>query len=131
MAAALEGIRVIDFGQYIAGPLTAQLLADQGADVIHIDPPGGPLWQTPANAFWNRGKRSLVLDLKQDVDRETARRLVETADVVIENFRPDLMDRVGLGAAAMIEANPALVYCSLPGFAEDDPRAAMPAWEGV
>jgi crotonobetainyl-CoA:carnitine CoA-transferase CaiB-like acyl-CoA transferase len=131
MAGALEGIRVIDFGQYIAGPLTAQLLADQGADVVRIDPPGGPLWDTPANAFWNRSKRSLVLDLKQEADRGTARRLVETADVVIENFRPGVMERFGLGAAAMTEVNPALVYCSLPGFAEDDPRAGMPAWEGV
>jgi crotonobetainyl-CoA:carnitine CoA-transferase CaiB-like acyl-CoA transferase len=128
---ALDGIRVIDFGHYIAGPLTAQLLADQGADVIHIDPPDGPAWQTPANAFWNRGKRSLGLDLKHEADREIARRLVATADVAVENFRPGVMDRLGLGASAMTEANPALVFCSLPGFAEDDPRAGMPAWEGV
>jgi crotonobetainyl-CoA:carnitine CoA-transferase CaiB-like acyl-CoA transferase len=128
---ALEGIRVIDFGQYIAGPLTAMFLADQGADVIRIDPPGGPAWDVPANATWNRGKRSIVLDLKQAGDLATARALVATADVLIENFRPGVMDRLGLGPEAMMTANPRLLYCSLPGFAADDPRAAIPAWEGV
>ena len=63
MAGALEGIRVIDFGQYVAGPMAAMLLADQGADVIRIEPPGGPRFDTPANATYNRGKRSIVLDL--------------------------------------------------------------------
>ena len=61
MATALEHLRVIDFGQYIAGPLLGMLLADQGADVVRVDPPGGPLWDTPANATWNRGKRSIAL----------------------------------------------------------------------
>jgi crotonobetainyl-CoA:carnitine CoA-transferase CaiB-like acyl-CoA transferase len=64
MPGALGGVRVIDFGQYIAGPLLAMMLADQGADVIRVDPPGGPLWDTPANATWNRGKRRIALDLK-------------------------------------------------------------------
>jgi crotonobetainyl-CoA:carnitine CoA-transferase CaiB-like acyl-CoA transferase len=131
MTGALEGTRVIDFGQYIAGPLAAQLLADQAADVIRVDPPGGPRWDTPANATWNRGKRSIVLDLKTSKDLVTARRLIETADVVVENFRPGVMDRLGLGAEASMEANPRLIYCSLPGFAADDPRAEVPAWEGV
>jgi crotonobetainyl-CoA:carnitine CoA-transferase CaiB-like acyl-CoA transferase len=131
MPGALEGIRVIDFGQYIAGPLAAQLLGDQGADVIRVDPPGGPMWDTPANATWNRGKRSIVIDLKRDEDREVARRLVASADVVIENFRPGVMDRLGLGAEACTAANPALIYCSLPGFAPDDPRAGTRAWVGV
>jgi crotonobetainyl-CoA:carnitine CoA-transferase CaiB-like acyl-CoA transferase len=131
MPSALEGIRVIDFGQYIAGPMAAMLLGDQGADVIRVDPPGGPRWDTPANASWNRNKRSIVLDLKTDADRETARRLVATADVVIENFRPGVMQRLGLGAEAMTQANPRLIYCSLPGFGADDPRAQVSAWEGV
>jgi crotonobetainyl-CoA:carnitine CoA-transferase CaiB-like acyl-CoA transferase len=69
MAGPLNGIRVIDFGQYIAGPLTAMLLADHGADVIRVDPPTGPFWDTPANATWNRGKRSIALDLRRDEDR--------------------------------------------------------------
>lgn len=131
MAGALDAIRVIDFGQYVAGPLAAMLLADQGADVIRVDPPGGPRFETPANAVWNRGKRSIVLDLKQDGDRDTARRLIASADVVIENFRPGVMDRLGLGAETMTAAHPRLVYLSLPGFASDDPRAGMAAWEGI
>ena len=131
MAGALEGIRVIDFGQYIAGPLLGMLLADQGADVIKVDPPGGPRWKTAANATWNRGKRSIVLDIKQAGDLATARGLVQGADVVVENFRPGVMDRLGVGAQAMTEANPRLVYCSLPGFASDDPRSSVPAWEGI
>ena len=131
MAGILEGSRVIDFGQYIAGPMAAMLLGDQGADVIRVDPPGGPRWNTPANATWNRNKRSIVLDLKKDPDRETARQLIAGADVVIENFRPGVMDRLGLGSAAMTEINPRLIYCSLPGFGADDPRATVRAWEGV
>jgi crotonobetainyl-CoA:carnitine CoA-transferase CaiB-like acyl-CoA transferase len=70
MSSVLDAVRVIDFGQYIAGPLTAMLLADQGAGVIRVDPPGGPLWDTPANATWNRGKRSITLHLKQPDDQE-------------------------------------------------------------
>ncbi len=131
MPGALEGIRVIDFGHYIAGPLLGMLLADQGADVVKVDPPGGPRWDTPANATWNRGKRSILLDLSAADDLTTAKSLVETADVVVENFRPGVMDRLGLGAQAMTEANPRLVYCSIPGFAPDDPRSAMPAYEGI
>ena len=131
MSGALEGIRVLDFGQYVAGPLAAMLLSDQGADVIRIDPPGGPRWDTTANATWNRAKRSIVLDVHQASDLETARALVNRADVLIENFRPGVMDRLGLGYEATSTANPQLIYCSLPGFSEDDPRAATPAWEGV
>src|SRR5215510_14415730 len=131
MPSALTGIRVIDFGQYIAGPLTAMLLADQGADVIHVDPPGGPVWDTPANATWNRGKRSISLDLKQPDDLDVARRLMASADVIIENFRPGVMARLGLGAETAMAANPQLIYCALPGFASDDPRAEVRAFEGV
>ena len=96
MAGALDGIRVIDFGQYLAGPLAALLLADQGAEVIRVDPPGGPRWRHPANAVLQRGKRSIVLDLKSPNDLAIARNLVASADVVIENFRPGVMDRLGL-----------------------------------
>ena len=131
MLGALDGIRVIDFGQYLAGPLTAMFLADHGADVIRVDPPGGPRWDTPANATWNRGKRSIVLDLKREGDQRIAERLIASADIVVENFRPGVMDRLGLGARAMTEAHPSLIYCSLPGFASDDPRAGLSAWEGV
>ncbi len=128
---ALAGIRVIDFGQYIAGPLAAMLLGDFGADVIRVDPPGGPRFDTPANATWNRNKRSIALDLKQAADRDIALRLIDSADVLIENFRPGVMARLGLGAREMTACNARLVYLSLPGFRADDSRAAMPAWEGL
>jgi crotonobetainyl-CoA:carnitine CoA-transferase CaiB-like acyl-CoA transferase len=131
MTGALAGVRVIDFGHYIAGPLAAVMLSDQGADVIHVDPPGGPRWKTPADAFFNRGKRRIALDLKHASDLATAQRLIASADVVIENFRPGVMDRLGLGAPAMTECNPRLIYCSIPGFAADDPRAGLAAWEGI
>src|SRR5262245_54909465 len=131
MPGVLEGVRVIDFGQYIAGPMAAMFLGDQGADVVRVDPPGGPRWNTPANATWNRNKRSIILDLKRENDRETARQLIAGADVLIENFRPGVMGRLGVGATAMTEANPRLIYCSLPGFGADDPRAQVRAWEGV
>src|SRR3954469_18984008 len=102
MAGPLSGLRAIDFGQYIAGPLTAMLLADHGADVIRVDPPTGPRWNTPANATWNRGKRSIALDLTTEADRATARALVGTADILIEGFRPGVMDRLGLGPSALL-----------------------------
>jgi crotonobetainyl-CoA:carnitine CoA-transferase CaiB-like acyl-CoA transferase len=131
MSSVLDGVRVIDFGQYIAGPLTAMLLADQGADVIRVDPPGGPLWDTPANATWNRGKRGITLHLKQPDELAVAAQLIATADVLIEYFRPGVMERLGLGWQRASSLNPRLIYCALPGFASDDPRAQVRAFEGV
>src|SRR5262245_34098348 len=131
MSSVLDGIRVIDFGQYIAGPLTGMLLADQGADVIRVEPPGGLRWDTPANATWNRGKRSITLHLKQPDDLAVATQLLASADVVIENFRPGVMERLGVGWQRASSLNPRLIYCSLPGFASDDPRAQVRAFEGV
>ena len=127
----LAGLRVIDFGQYVAGPLTAVLLADQGADVIHVDPPGGPRRAGVADAFFNRGKRRAILDLKQPGELAAARRLAASADVVIENFRPGVLARLGLDLDAIGRASPALITCSLPGFGADDPRAAVRGYEGV
>lgn len=128
---ALEGIRVLDCGQYLAGPLVAMMLADQGADVIRIDPPGGPLWSHPANAILQRGKRSLMLNLKSPADAAEALRLAQNADILIENFRPGVMARLGLGVEALLASHRRLIYCSLPGFASDDPQAKVRAFEGV
>lgn len=128
----LKGLRVIDFGQYIAGPMTAMILADYGADVIHVDPPGGPRWNGyEANAVLMRGKRNITLDLNDPDDLAIAYRLIETADVVIENFRPGVMSRFGLGKENFYASNPALIYCSIPGFSERDARAALRGWEGI
>jgi crotonobetainyl-CoA:carnitine CoA-transferase CaiB-like acyl-CoA transferase len=128
---ALQGLRVIDFGQYLAGPMLGMMLADYGAEVIRVDPPGGPRWDGDANAILQRGKRSIVLDLKAEADRDTARKLIATADIVIENFRPGVMDRLGLSAAELTAKSPRLIWCSLPGFASDDPRSGEQGWEGV
>lgn len=131
MTGALDGIRVIDFGQYISGPMAAMLLGDQGADVIRVDPCDGPRWNTPANATWNRNKRSIALDLKDESDLQVAKDLIASADIVIENFRTGVMDRLGIGSDAMTATHPRLLYCALPGFAADDPRSGVAAWEGV
>jgi crotonobetainyl-CoA:carnitine CoA-transferase CaiB-like acyl-CoA transferase len=127
----LNGLRVLDFGQYVAGPLTAVLLADQGADVIHVDPPGGPRLTGTADAFFNRGKRRVTLDLKRPGDLAAARRLAAAADIVIENFRPGVLARLGLDLEPLRRENPALITCSLPGFGTGDPRAAVRGYEGV
>jgi hypothetical protein len=100
MSGALDSIHVIDFGQYLARPLAALRLADQGAEVIHVDSPGGPSWRHPANAALQRGKRSIVLDLKRSNDLAIARHLAASADVAIENFRPGVMERLCLGPLA-------------------------------
>lgn len=127
----LAGVRVLDFGQYIAGPLATMLLTDQGADVIRVDPPGGPRWDSPANAALLRGRRNIVLNLREHRDRERARALAASADVIIENFRPGVMSRLGLDPEHVRAVNPRVIFCSLPGFGHDDLRATVPAWEGV
>ena len=128
---ALSDIRIVDFGHYVAGPLTGMLLADQGAIVIKVDPPGGPTFSSPANASWNRGKQSINLDVKLASDLDIAKRLIAQADVVIENFRPGVMDRLGLGAVAMTSVNPTLIYSSMPGFSTLDSRSNLQGWEGI
>jgi crotonobetainyl-CoA:carnitine CoA-transferase CaiB-like acyl-CoA transferase len=131
MHGVLDGLRVVDFGHYIAGPLLGQVLADNGADVVHIDPPGGPRLKGLPDAYLNRGKRRISLDLRDASDLAVARDLASRADVLVENFRPGVMARLGLSAEELSEDNPRLVYCALPGFAAGDPRAKLAAWEGV
>ncbi|MES0827634.1 CoA transferase [Ruegeria sp. SCP11] len=128
----LSSIRVLDFGQYLAGPLVGMMLADMGAEVIRIDPPGGPRLKSPASDMLSRGKSVLELDLKSTDGVETALQLVRRADVVIDNFRPGVMERLGLGPKALSQANPAIVSLSMPGFASTDAELAdIAAWEAV
>lgn len=129
---ALRGIRVLDFGQYIPGPLLGMLLSDQGANVIKIERPGGdPARDRDAFATWNRGKRSIVLDLKNTQGRRRAQALAETADVVIENFRPLTAGKLGIGYRQLAATNPGLIYCSLPGFGEESPYRDRKGWEPI
>lgn len=131
-ARPLDDLRVLDFGQYIAGPLVGMMLADLGAEVIRIDPPGGPAWKDPAADMLSRGKRSLVVDLKTDTGLREAEALIARADVVVENFRPGTMARLGLSPQHMHGINPALVSLSLPGFASGDPEfVGIAAWEAI
>lgn len=128
----LAGTRVLDFGHYVAGPLVGMMLADMGAEVTRIDPPGGPAWDDPAFDMFSRGKQRIELGLKSDTGRERACEMARDADVLIENFRPGVMGRLGLGPSVLCELNPALVYLSMPGFASTDPDlAGLPAWEAV
>ena len=126
----LDGVRVLDLGQYVAGPMAATLLADAGAEVTRIEPPGGPWFTDPGNAYLLRGRAAThVLDLKSPEGRSRALALVAAADVLIENFRPGVMARLGLDAVTCHDLNPGLVYCSLPGFSELDERSGLAGFE--
>lgn len=128
----LAGIRVVEFCQVAAGPFCSMLLADMGADVIKVESPDGdtmrqwpPLSGDYSENFAsvNRNKRSIVLDLKHSGDLSTARSLIDSADVLIENSRPGVMDRLGLGYATVSGTNPKLIYCSISAFGQSGPRS--------
>lgn len=133
----LAGIRVLDFSTLLPGPLTGLLLAEAGADVIKIERPGvgdemrtyvPRLGDDSANfAVLNRGKRSIALDLKAPDGVARLTPLIESADVLIEQFRPGVMDRLGLGYEAIRQINPRLIYCSITGFGQTGPRRDMAA----
>ena len=116
----LVGVRVIDFGQQIAGPAVAMVLADLGATVIHIDPPQGPQWKHAANAILNRNKSCLRLDLKTDQGLSQALSLIDQADIVIESFRPGVMEKLGVDFHQLRDQRPELITLSMPGFASND-----------
>ncbi len=128
----LSGVKVVDFGQYIAGPAVAMLLGDLGATVVHIDPPGGPMWDSPANATLMRNKLIVTLDLKSDEGLAQARALCDEADIIVENFRPGKLAALGIDFAEMRRARPELITVSLPGFASNDAeRREQRAFESV
>jgi alpha-methylacyl-CoA racemase len=128
----LQGVRVLDFTTLIPGPLATLMLAEAGADVVKVErKEGDPARHNEPRldgesvqfAMLNRGKRSVVADLKQEADRACIADLSAQADVLIEQFRPGVMDRLGLGYATLAERNPRLIYCSLTGFGQDGPDA--------
>jgi crotonobetainyl-CoA:carnitine CoA-transferase CaiB-like acyl-CoA transferase len=138
---ALEGVRVIDLTQVMAGPYCTMLLADLGADVIKVEPPGhgdqvrrswdSPLPGSDSPAFHslNRNKRSVTLDLRSPEGQADFRRLLAEADVLVENFRPGVADRLGAGYEAAREVKPDIVYASISGFGQYGPYADRPGYD--
>ena len=132
MTAALEGLRVVDLSWGFAGAITSLVLADFGANVLKLEPPGGDgLRSQPAHALWNRGKKSIVVDLRSEGGRARARALAARADVLIETFRPGVAERLGLGYDGLALANPGLVHTSITGFGPRGPHAHLKAYDGI
>ena len=132
MPQPLAGIRVLDFTTLLPGPLATLMLAEAGADVIKIEPPEGesmrfypPLFGNEGAAFamLNRGKTGLTIDLKSDAGRAEALGLIKDADILVEQFRPGVMARLGLGYDAVNAINPRMIYCSITGYGQRGPRA--------
>jgi len=136
----LEGVRVIEMGQLLAGPFTGTILAYFGAEVIKVEPPGGdPVrgWRLvkDGTSLWyrslGRNKKSVTLDLKSPKGQELAGKLIDTADVVVENFRPGLMEKWGLGPEQVKKSNPGLVYARISGYGQTGPYATKPGYASV
>ena len=146
---ALDGLRVLDLSRVLAGPISAQILADLGADVIKVERPGrgddSREWAPPFVAdpvlspldesayFWscNRGKRSIAVDLSSDGGRALVARLMAQSDVVIENYKVGTLARYGLGYEAQAKVNPKLIYCAITGFGQTGPYSARPGYDTI
>ena len=136
----LAGVKVVDLTSNMSGPLATMVLAEQGADVIKVEPLAGDLIRTVGTgrggmsayfANLNRGKRSIAVDLSVDAGAEVVRRLASTADVFVQNFRPGVVERLGLGSDVVMGANDRLIYGSISGFGLDGPLATEPAYDHV
>ncbi|MCK1359939.1 CoA transferase [Bradyrhizobium sp. 199] len=137
---AFSGLRVLDFSQGIAGPYCAMLLAQHGADAVKVEPISGdwgrtlgrPYGENTAHSIaFNRGKRSIALDLTKPRGLEAARILIKTSDVVIEAFRPGVMTKYGLAYENAKATNPGIVYLSINGFGSHGPNATLPVTDAV
>src|SRR2546430_536571 len=141
MPGPLDDVRVLEVASFISGPYAAMLLADLGAEVIKVEPPGtgDPFrgWgerqggERPQFAAYNRGKKSVTLDLRNDLARRTYLALVKRADVVVENFRPGTAERMGIGDATLREANPRLVHCAMTGVGSSGPASHRPIYDAI
>jgi len=141
-AGPLAGVLVVDLSRVLAGPFATLLMADLGARVVKVERPGtgddsrayGPFAPDGRSLYFarvNRGKESVAVDLKTPAGRELVARLAARADVLVENFRPGVMDRLGLGSAPLLAANPRLVYASISGFGQTGPWRERPAYDAV
>jgi CoA:oxalate CoA-transferase len=142
LAQPLAGVRIADFSHVIAGPLATHFLCLLGAEVIKVEPPTGDVLRNytqrrelrgMAEPFIgaNAGKKSITLDLKSEFGREAARRLIATADIMVENFRPGVIDRLGLGYGAVSSENPGLIFCSISGYGQSGPMRDYPAIDQI
>ena len=137
----LEGVRVLDFTRVLAGPAASLALADLGAEVIKVEPPGSgdetrmfPPFRNGESHYFlsvNRGKKSIVIDLKSEAGLSTAKELATKCDIVIENYRPGVMDKLGLSYQTLSALNPGLIYCSISGFGQDSPLRDRPSFDIV
>ncbi|KKK49071.1 hypothetical protein LCGC14_3138770, partial [marine sediment metagenome] len=132
MVKALEGIKVLDLTRALVGPYCTMMLADMGAEVIKLEKPGkgddsrsyGPPFVEGESAYFmsvNRNKKSLILNMKSERSTEIIHRLIKQSDVLVENFRPGVMKRLGLGFQRVKEMNSQIIYCSISGFGQDGP----------
>lgn len=139
MKRPLEGFRVIELGAVITGPYASSILAELGAEVIKVErPDGGDPFRSflggtysPHFQAYNKNKRSVILDLSEDDGKDKLRSLVKTADVLIDNFRPGVLTRLGLDDDTLEELNPTLIRCSITGFGRDGPYSGRPAYDAV
>jgi CoA:oxalate CoA-transferase len=142
VAKPLAGVRIADFSHVIAGPLATHFLCLLGAEVIKVEPPTGDVLRNytqrkelrgMAEAFIgaNAGKKSIVLDLKSTEGQKAARRLISTSDIMVENFRPGVIDRLGLGYESLKQDNPGLIYCSISGYGQSGPMRDYPAIDQI
>jgi crotonobetainyl-CoA:carnitine CoA-transferase CaiB-like acyl-CoA transferase len=136
MSGPLSGIRVVDITNVVAGPSCAAQLADQGADVIKVEPPAGDLIRKSAESglppmfiSCNRGKRSLAIDLKRERSKDVLWRLMERADVLVQNLRPGAMERLGFSEPEVRARNPGIIYLSISGFGETGPYAGKRVYD--
>jgi len=142
MAKALEGIKVLDLSRALAGPYCTMMLADMGAEVIKVEMPGrgddsrswGPPFVEGESAYFmsiNRSKKSITLNMKSGKSTEIIHQLIKQSDVLVENFRPGAMERLGLGYDRVKEMNPQIIYCSISGFGQDGPYRMLPGFDQV
>ena len=138
----LAGVRVLDMSQALAGPFGSRILGDLGAEVLKIEQPGvgdssrrfPPYYLEGESAYFlgmNRNKKGLTLNLKSEKGQEVFRGLVKVSDVVFENFRPGVLDRLGFGYEALKQINPRIIYCSISGFGTSGPLKNNPAFDGM
>lgn len=142
MVKALSNLRILDLSQHLAGPFCTMLLADMGAEVVKVEPPWGDESRVSAGyvklegqssyfMFPNRNKKSIALDLKKEKGVEALKRLARISDVVVENFRPGVMDKLGIGYDTLSKVNPGIIYASISGFGQAGPYASRPSYDIV